>query len=88
MCVQLSWNGGTSWTSSKTTSTLSTSEVTYVLGSATNPWGRMWSATNLGNAGFRVRVVNVASSTSRDFLARLDRRQGPLHALTGPAMLG
>jgi hypothetical protein len=33
----------------------------------TNTWGRTWSATNLANAGFRVRVIDVASSTSRDF---------------------
>lgn len=32
MCVQLSWNGGLSWTSAKTTSALTTSEATYVLG--------------------------------------------------------
>ena len=67
LCVLLSWNGGASWTSTKTTSTLSTSERTYVLGGATNTWGRTWSATNLGNAAFRVRVVSIASSSSRDF---------------------
>jgi hypothetical protein len=67
MCVQLSWNGGASWTSAKTTSTLSTSERTYLLGGATNTWGRTWSATHLTNASFRVRIVDIASSTSRDF---------------------
>ena len=67
MCVQLSWNGGSSWTSAKTTSTLTTSEATYLLGGPTNIWGRTWNASNLANAAFRVRVVNVASSTSRDF---------------------
>jgi glucosylceramidase len=67
MCVQLSWNGGSSWTSAKTTSRLTTSEASYVLGGATNTWGRTWSAANLGNANFRVRVVNIASSGSRDF---------------------
>jgi hypothetical protein len=67
MCVQLSWNGGASWTSAKMTSTLTTSEATYVLGGATNTWGRTWSAANLANPSFRVRVVNVSSSTSRDF---------------------
>jgi hypothetical protein len=29
--------------------------------------GRSWSAANFGNTNFLVRVVNVASSTSRDF---------------------
>jgi hypothetical protein len=67
MCVQLSWNGGASWTSAKTTSTLTISEATYVLGGATNTWGRTWSTTTLGAASFRVRVVIVASNRSRDF---------------------
>jgi hypothetical protein len=32
MCVQLSWNGGTTWTTAKQTLTLTTSGVTYSLG--------------------------------------------------------
>lgn len=67
LCVQLSWNGGSSWTSAKTTSTLSTSEATRTLGSATDTWGRSWTASNLTNTNFRVRVIAVSSSTSRDF---------------------
>ena len=67
MCVQLSWNGGVSWTSAKTTSTLTTSVATHVLGGATNTWGRTWSAANLDNANFRLRVINISSSSSRDF---------------------
>ena len=67
LCVQLSWHGGASWTSAKTTSTLSTSERTYLLGGATNTWGRTWSAANLANGALRVRVISLASSTSRDF---------------------
>ena len=67
MCVQLSWNGGSSWTSAKTTSTLSSSEATYVLGSTTDRWGRTWSASNLTNTNLRVRVITISSSRSRDF---------------------
>lgn len=67
MCVQLSWNGGSSWTSAKSTATLTTTEASYTLGSATDTWGRTWSADNFSNASFRVRVINVSSSTSRDF---------------------
>jgi hypothetical protein len=36
LCVQLSWNGGASWTSAKTTSTLSRSESSRTLGGPTN----------------------------------------------------
>ena len=67
MCVQLSWNGGTSWTTAKSTPTLTTSMSTYVLGGAADTWGRAWTAAQLSNANFRVRVINVASSTARDF---------------------
>jgi choice-of-anchor B domain-containing protein len=70
MCVQLSWDGGTTWTAAKQTSTLTTSEATYVLGSPVDTWGRTWTLANLSNTNFRVRVIDVASSsgaTSRDF---------------------
>lgn len=70
MCVQLSWDGGVTWTTAKQTTTLTTAEAAYVLGGAADTWGRAWTATNLANASFRVRVINVASgsnATSRDF---------------------
>jgi hypothetical protein len=67
MCVQLSWDGGTTWTAAKTTATLTTSEASYILGGALDTWGRTWSDTNFSNANFRVRVINVASNSSRDF---------------------
>ena len=70
LCVQLSWNGGTTWTTAKQTPTLTTSEATYILGSQTDTWGRIWTLANLSNTNFRVRVIDVASgsnATSRDF---------------------
>ncbi|GAB4435943.1 MAG: hypothetical protein OHK0015_27300 [Chloroflexi bacterium OHK40] len=67
ICVQLSWDGGSSWTSALATGTLSTSEATYTLGGATNTWGRTWTSSELSNTSFRVRVINVARNTSRDF---------------------
>lgn len=67
MCVQLSWNGGSSWTTTKSTPNLNTSMATYLLGGATDTWGRTWNSTELSDANFRIRVINVASSTSRDF---------------------
>jgi glycosidase len=67
LCVQLSWNGGTSWTTAKSTATLTTSEATYILGGATDTWGRTWNTGEFSNANFRVRVIMVSSSTSRDF---------------------
>jgi hypothetical protein len=67
MCVQLSWDGGATWTAAKSTATLSTSMNSFTLGSATDTWGRTWSSANFTDVNFRVRVINVASSTSRDF---------------------
>jgi hypothetical protein len=64
-CVEISWNGGASWTAAKTTSTLTTSEATYLLGGAADTWGRTWASGDFTN--FRVRITNVASNTSRDF---------------------
>ena len=67
ICVQLSWDGGTTWTTAKSTTTLSTTEATYTLGSIADTWGRTWTPSNFSNADFRIRVIDVASNTSRDF---------------------
>jgi PKD repeat protein len=67
ICVQLSWDGGTTWTTAKSTTTLSTAEATYTLGSTSDAWGRTWTPGNFSNANFRIRVIDVASNTSRDF---------------------
>jgi hypothetical protein len=68
MCVQLSWDGGASWTTAKTTATnLTTSEATYTLGGAADTWGRTWATGDLTNANFRVRIINRSSNANRDF---------------------
>jgi hypothetical protein len=67
MCVELSWNNGTSWTAIKQTGTLSTTEGTHILGSATDTWGRAWSLSELTSTTLRVRVTNISSNTARDF---------------------
>jgi len=66
-CVQLSWDGGTTWTTAITSGTLSTAETMYIVGGVSNTWGRTWTNTDFDNANFRVRLTMVASSTSRDF---------------------
>jgi type II secretory pathway pseudopilin PulG len=67
MCVQLSWDGGSTWTSAKSTANLTTNSVIYALGGETDTWGRSWSNSNFSDHDFRVRVINVSSSTSRNF---------------------
>ena len=66
-CVQLSWDGGVSWTAAKSTTTLTTAEASYVLGGATDTWGHTWTTTDLNNTNLRVRIISVAASTVRDF---------------------
>ena len=70
MCVELSWDGGVAWTTSKTTPTIGTTEATFVVGSSSDTWGRTWSAEDFSTAAFRVRVTNIAGNNNRDF--RLD----------------
>jgi carboxypeptidase T len=67
ICVQLSWDGGVSWTTTKSTTTLTTSNATYLLGGPADNWGLAWTLSMLSDANFRVRVIDVSSSTSRDF---------------------
>ncbi len=67
ICVQLSWDGGTTWTTARSTTTLSTTETTYTLGNSSDTWGRTWTPSNFSNADFRIRLIDVASNTSRDF---------------------
>ena len=67
ICVQLSWDGGTTWTTAKSTTNLGTTEATYTLGSTSDTWGRPWSSTQFNNTNFRIRVIDVASNSSRDF---------------------
>ena len=66
-CILLSLDGGTTWTTAKTSATLSTAETVYILGAVTDAWGRTWTKTDFNDANFRVRLVMVASNTSRDF---------------------
>ncbi|MFN8487871.1 MAG: VCBS repeat-containing protein [Caldilineaceae bacterium] len=67
LCVQLSWNGGATWTTAKNTATLTTGQATYILGGSADNWGRTWAPSDLANANFRVRVIDVAGSTARTF---------------------
>jgi hypothetical protein len=67
ICVQTSWNGGITWTTAKSTTNLSTTEATYIIGGTSDTWGRTWTPGNFNNANFRIRVIDVASNINRDF---------------------
>ncbi len=55
MAVELSWDGGASWTATGYgTGALSTGQTTYIKGDASNTWGRTWTANQINNS-FSVR---------------------------------
>ena len=67
MYVELSGDGGATWTAAKVTATLKKTDTVNTLGSTSDTWGRTWTASQLSDANFRVRITNVATNTSRDF---------------------
>jgi len=67
LCVEISWNGGASWTAFKNTPNISTTQATYILGGAADTWGRTWAVGDFTNANFRIRVTDVSNNVNRDF---------------------
>ncbi len=67
LCVQLSWNGGSSWTTAKSTANLGTAETSYILGSPTDTWGHTWNSSELNNSNFQIRIIATSSTKNRDF---------------------
>lgn len=57
MSVELSWDGGASWTAAKMDTVESTTEHTGILGDAGDTWGRAWTTDELSDANFRVRLT-------------------------------
>ncbi len=73
--VDLSWNGGTSWTSEKIQNINST-ETTYTLGTPTDDWtsSHTWSITEFSNTNFRARVraIDPGSACDTNAVEHLD----------------
>jgi hypothetical protein len=69
-CIELSWDGGTSWTVAKSFTLSGTSVATYSLGSSSDIWGHTWTAAQLGTSSFRVRVTDATSQANKMY--RLD----------------
>lgn len=68
ICVQLSWNGGTTWTSAKQLTLTSAALTSYTLGSASDTWGHTgWTSAQLGSSMFRVRLTDTSSVGSQTF---------------------
>jgi hypothetical protein len=67
ICVQLSTDGGATWTTAVTSSALTATEAVYTFGSTSSLWGRTFTPAQLADGVFRVRVVNVAAATNKRF---------------------
>jgi len=63
--VELSWDGGTSWTSSgNVTPTLTTTDAVATIGGPSDTWGRSWIDSEFSNANFAVRLTGNPSSNT------------------------
>ena len=67
LCLELSWDGGTSWTAAKSVTLTGTAETSYFLGGIADTWGHTWTASQLSTANFRVRVTDATSQNNRNF---------------------
>jgi hypothetical protein len=67
LCAQLSWDGGTTWTTIKSVAITAAAETTYTFGTTSDTWGHAWSATQLNTTNFRLRVIDASSQGARDF---------------------
>jgi hypothetical protein len=67
--VELSWDGGNSWSEvrSATTKRRGDGNPTDIEGSSTDRWGHTWTASELSDENFRVRLTLRTNSTYRDF---------------------
>lgn len=69
ICIELSWDGGSSWTAPKSQSLTGGATITtYAFGAANDTWGRTWTGANFSNANFRVRITDVTSQPNKTFL--------------------
>jgi hypothetical protein len=68
LCVQLSWDAGTNWTTPKSFDMQTSTITTYTLGAANDDWGHTWAGANLSNANFRVRVIDASSQPNKNYL--------------------
>ena len=67
LCAQLSWDGGTTWTSLKTVAIPAAAETTYTFGSTSDAWGRSWLPVQFSTTNFRVRIVDASTLTTKQF---------------------
>jgi len=85
MGVELSWDGGSSYTTAGyDTGELTTSYVIYTLGGATDQWDeRTWVDTEFSNANFRLRVSAFSLNGGEFPAIHLDHVQAKVYYTEG-----
>lgn len=69
VCVELSWNGGTNWTAAQSQAISKSQSPAVALktfGSSTDQWGRVWSAEQLADSNFLIRITNLSENSGQD----------------------
>jgi len=67
ICAQLSWNGGTTWTTIKPLAISATAETTYTFGGVADTWGRTWLLGQFSTSNLRLRLIDASSSSTKRF---------------------
>ncbi len=70
LCVELSTDGGSTWTTPRQVTLTGAAVATYTFGGTTDLWGRTWTAASFASGSFRVRVTDASSQPNKDY--RLD----------------
>jgi len=67
LLVELSSDGGVTWSEARVDALETTSFHTTILGGASDTWGRTWTAADVSDPGFRVRVSALGTINGRDY---------------------
>ncbi len=67
LCVELSWDGGTTWTVPHYVTMAESSVTSYALGGPAVTWGHAWAVAELDPAAFVIRVTDVTNHPRKDF---------------------
>ena len=68
LCVELSWDGGGSWTAAKSLTMTSSGTTTYEFGGTADKWGHTpWTLAQLGTSTFRVRITDATDQNNKDY---------------------
>jgi hypothetical protein len=70
LCVELSGDGGSTWTTPRQVTMTGAAVASYTFGGTSDLWGRTWTAASFATSSFRVRVTDASSQPNKDY--RLD----------------